>query len=102
MIKRVVLLLLLASAGYAEDTPNVGGIPHLSGTDDGESSSKEDLILQLLRQIKGDVTDLKADMTVVKTDISELKGTTNSLETAVGGLDIKVSNLEIRANGLLI
>ena len=72
MIKRVVLLLLLVSAGYAEDTPpNVGGIPDLPGTIEDESSSKEDLILLLLGQVKNDVTDLKTDMTVVKADVSD-------------------------------
>jgi len=97
MIKCGVVLLLLVSAANARGTPNVGSLPDPSGTNGGENS-KEDLILLLLGQIKNDVTELKTDMTAVKADVSELKVGQSSLDTTVGGLVIEVSDLKSRAN----
>ena len=116
MIKCAVLLLLLASAGYAEEMPNIGSCPDLSDNESDGSKGDLDLtpilgpgipgisanlILLLLRQIKNDLTELKIDMTEVKADVSELKEDQNSLQTTVGGLVIKVSNLETLTNGML-
>jgi len=97
MIKCAVLLLLLASAGYAEDIYDIG--PNLPSSNEGEGSNN-DLLLILLTQIKDDMTEMKSDISEVKADVSELKEGQSSLETTFGGLVIKVSSLETRTNDL--
>ena len=74
--------MLLASFALAE-------IPSITVDDSaiGDSDQAIDIILLMLQQIQGDVSELNSK-------VDSLQSTSDNLKSTVGGLSVKVRNIE--------
>ena len=94
----VLLLMLFASVICANDSPQGGSYPVLPGPPEDEEGHFN-LVLLLLRDIRGDVRVLNVKTDNLQDTTDDLQETVTSLQTAVCDLVVKTDNLETKVTG---